>query len=88
MPDRAGEWTTCNLSFRDRPTEKCTIRYRDPIKAIKSLWADPANAEHLVVSPKKVYSDSSKSSRIYSEMWTAKWWHVLQVHKFRCLMLI
>ncbi|KAF8812629.1 hypothetical protein BYT27DRAFT_7220800 [Phlegmacium glaucopus] len=43
-----------------------------------SLWTDPANAEHLVYAPKKVYSDSSKSSHIFSEMWTAKWWQVLQ----------
>jgi len=79
MPDRAGKWTTCDLSFKDRPKEKYTIRFGDPIEAIKSLWADPANAEHLVYAPKKVYSDSSKSSHIFSEMWTAKWWQVLQV---------
>ncbi|KAF8181570.1 hypothetical protein BJ912DRAFT_1023540 [Pholiota molesta] len=60
LPDRAGDWKTEVLSFDDRPEEKFTIRYRDPIEAIRSLWRDPANAEHLVYSPKKIYSDKSQ----------------------------
>lgn len=80
LPERAGEWKTRVLAFNDHPDEKFTIRYRDPIEAIHSLWANPANAEHLVYSPKKVYSNSGPdASHIYSEMWTGKWWSVLQV---------
>jgi len=70
---------TCTLSFKDRPEEKYTIRYHDPVEAIKSLWADPSNADHLVFAPKKIFSDTSKKNRIFSEMWTGKWWHSVQV---------
>lgn len=79
MPERAGEWTTRTLSFKDRPEDTFTIRYRDPIEAIKSLWADPGLADDFTYAPQKVYSDDSKEKRIYNEMWTGKWWHVLQV---------
>ncbi|KAF8911442.1 hypothetical protein CPB84DRAFT_1742860 [Gymnopilus junonius] len=50
----------------------------DPIKAIKTLFADPAFENDHVYGPKKVYTDSSKSSRIFSEMCTRKWWHAIQ----------
>ncbi|KAF5316434.1 hypothetical protein D9619_006912 [Psilocybe cf. subviscida] len=76
--ERAGDWKTQTLSFDDRPDETFTIRYRCPVEAIKSLWADPNNQEHLVFAPKKVYSDETKENRIYNEMWTGQWWHVLQ----------
>ncbi|KAF9471250.1 hypothetical protein BDN70DRAFT_820240, partial [Pholiota conissans] len=54
LPARAGEWKEQPLAFDDRPEDKFTIRYRDPIAAIRSLWADPANQKHLVYSPKKI----------------------------------
>jgi len=79
LPDKAGEWQTKSLSFRDLPGETFTIRHRDPIEAIKSLWRDPNLSPHMVFAPSKVYSDATKSDRIYSEMWTGQWWHALQV---------
>lgn len=79
MPERAGKWTTQTLSFSDCPEDTFTIRYRDPLEAIHSLWADPGLAQDFVFAPQKVFSDKSKSKRIYNEMWTGKWWHVLQV---------
>ncbi len=60
IPDRSGEWMTKDLHFDDLPDQNFTIRYRDPVKAIQSLWADSLNAEHFVYAPKKVYSDNSK----------------------------
>ncbi|KAF8814830.1 hypothetical protein BYT27DRAFT_7056438, partial [Phlegmacium glaucopus] len=73
IPDRAGEWMTRQLVFRDQPEDKYTIRYRDPLEAIKSLWKNPGHARDLVFAPKKVYSDVSWQKCIYSEMWTGKW---------------
>jgi len=70
---------TRTLSFNDKPDDEYTIRYRNPIDAIKSIWEDPANAEHLVFSPKKIFSDTSRTNRIFNEMWTGKWWHSIQV---------
>ncbi|KAH9999164.1 hypothetical protein BJV74DRAFT_877046 [Russula compacta] len=78
IPDRAGDWRTTNLSFSDRPSEKHTIRYRNVVDAIKCLWGDPALSKHMVYAPKKIFSDATKANRIYSEMWTGSWWHVIQ----------
>ena len=82
IPDRSGEWIVKDLHFDDLPNEHFTIRYRDPVKAIRSLWADSLNAKHFVYAPRKVYSDNTKASRIFSEMWTGKWWHAIQVRFF------
>lgn len=79
LPDKAGEWQTKSLSFRDLPGETFTIHHRDPIEAIKGLWQDPNLSPHMVFAPSKVYTDATKLDRIYSEMWTGQWWHVLQV---------
>ena len=85
IPDRAGQWHTKHLSFSDRPSEKHTIRYRGVIDAIKCLWGEPAFSKHMVYAPKKVFSDASRSNRIYSEMWTGSWWHVIQVSRLNSL---
>ena len=79
MPERAGMWQTKQLFFKDSPHEKYTIRFRDPLEAIKSLWKDGELSPTMVFRPAKVYSDEEKTSRIFSEMWTSKWWHVCQV---------
>ncbi|KAF8880698.1 hypothetical protein CPB84DRAFT_1817310 [Gymnopilus junonius] len=78
VPDRTGQWQTRELSFRDKPDEKYTIHFRDPIEAIKTLFMDPAFENDHVYGLKNVYTDSSKSSRIFSEMCTRKWWHAIQ----------
>lgn len=79
LPETAGDWKTKHLSFRDRPGDVYTIRFRDPLEAIKSLWKDSALSPKMKFAPEKIYSDKTKKNRIYSEMWTAKRWHVLQV---------
>jgi len=82
MPDRAGTWQTKALTFRDLPGEEFTIWHRDPMEAIKGLWKDANLSPHMTFAPSKVYVDSTKSDRVYSEMWTSQWWHVLQVCVF------
>jgi len=79
LPEKAGQWQTKHLSFRDRPDEIFTIRFRNPIEAIKTLWKDPYLSSCMVFGPAKVYTNWKKESRIFSEMWTGKWWHILQV---------
>jgi hypothetical protein len=79
VPERAGTWTTKQLSFGDRPGDTHLIRMRDPIQAIRSLLGNPAHAKHVVYAPRKVWSDANKKNRIFSEMWTGQWWHVVQV---------
>ncbi|KAG2747731.1 hypothetical protein P692DRAFT_20737370 [Suillus brevipes Sb2] len=72
-------WHTTYLSFPDDPEERHMVQYRDPLEAIRTLLGNPAHAETIVYKPCKVFSDESKENRIYSEMWTGKWWHALQV---------
>jgi hypothetical protein len=79
IPDRSAKWTTKYLSFPDRPQEKHAIRFRGVTEAIQCLWGDPTLSKDMVYVPKKVFSDSSRENRVYSEMWTGSWWHVIQV---------
>lgn len=78
MPEKGGEWKTQKISFNDTD-DIFTIRYRDPIAAIKSLWMDTQLSPEMVFAGCKIFSDSTRKNRIFSEMWTGKWWHVLQV---------
>lgn len=55
------------------------VRHRDPLEAIKTLLGDPTYANDIVYTPKKVFENKNKDNRIYTEMWTGKWWHAVQV---------
>ncbi|KAJ3493238.1 hypothetical protein NLJ89_g11065 [Agrocybe chaxingu] len=81
IPDRAGIWKTEDLFFDDAPDVPYTIRYRNPLEAIMSLWGDPSLAKHLVYRPQKVFTDEDRTSRVYTEMWTGDWWNGVQVKK-------
>jgi hypothetical protein len=85
LPQRAKQWHKARLAFSDKPEDKHLIQYRDPIEAVKSLFADPAHAEDLVYKPKKLFANQQQkdnNNRIFSEMWTGKWWHSVQVCKY------
>lgn len=87
IPDRA-TWKSKHISFRDLPKEKHLIQYRDPLDAIRSLLGNPSHASHIVYRPSRIFTDSQRKDRIYSEMWTGKWWSSVQVsvfHTFQCL---
>jgi len=88
MPEKAGEWKTKHLVFRDRPEERFIVRHRDPIEAIKSLWKDPEISPQIVVAPQKVFSNKKQDNRIFSEMWTGTWWHAIQVNILLCIRII
>ncbi|KAI1785254.1 hypothetical protein LXA43DRAFT_976331 [Ganoderma leucocontextum] len=78
IPERAGQWYVKRLSFQDRPDQKFTIRYRNVLDGICSLWGDPALSKHLVYKPRHVFTDATRQKRIYSEMSTGNWWHAIQ----------
>ena len=79
IPDQAGTWQTQYLTFKDHPNQTFIIRHRNIIQSIASLWGDPEHAKHLVYAPRKIFTDSHKTNHIFSEMWTGKWWHAIQV---------
>ena len=78
IPDHA-TWKTAKLCFRDREEEEHLVWYRDIIEAIKALLGNPAYAKDIVYRPKRIFTDRSKSKRIFSEMWTGVWWNAIQV---------
>ncbi|KAI0724930.1 hypothetical protein C8Q72DRAFT_786477 [Fomitopsis betulina] len=77
MPARA-EWKEEWLTFKDRPGEHHLVQFRDVIEAIRALLGNPAHADRIVCHPSKLFSSSACDNRIYTEMWTGKWWHALQ----------
>jgi hypothetical protein len=79
IPERAGKWQTRHLTFKDYPDQTFIIRHRNVIESIRSLWGDPAHAKNLVYAPRKIFTDNSRTNRLFSEMWTGKWWHAIQV---------
>lgn len=81
MPARA-EWKEEWLTFKDRPGERHLVQFRDVIEAIRALLGNPAHADRIVYRPSKLFSSSARDNRIYTEMWTGKWWHALQVSHY------
>ncbi|KAH9914312.1 uncharacterized protein B0H18DRAFT_1125649 [Fomitopsis serialis] len=77
LPDRA-EWMERCLSFKDRPNEKHLLQFRDIIQAIRTLLGNPEHADHIVYRPRRIFSDASRTHRLYNEMWTGRWWHAVQ----------
>ncbi|KAH9917784.1 uncharacterized protein B0H18DRAFT_863342, partial [Fomitopsis serialis] len=69
LPERA-EWKERWLSFKDRPNERHLVQFRDIIEAIRTLLGNPAHAGQIVYRPRRIFSDGSRTSRIYHEMWT------------------
>ena len=79
IPERAGVWKSTKLSFNEWPNESFTLRYRDPVEAVKSLWKDPQLSPKMVFQGQKIFSDNTLKNRIFTEIYTAQWWHILQV---------
>ncbi|KAG1845829.1 hypothetical protein F4604DRAFT_1595367 [Suillus subluteus] len=78
VPARA-QWKTRQLWYKSDPEDKHTIYYRNPCDVMQSLLGNPAFTNDIVYRPKKIFTDSSKNTRIYNEMWTGDWWHSVQV---------
>ncbi|KIY61074.1 hypothetical protein CYLTODRAFT_320380, partial [Cylindrobasidium torrendii FP15055 ss-10] len=74
IPRRAGKWHVKHVTYPDRPNEPFTLRHRNIIECIQSLWGDPELEEHIVYQPRRVFTSNNKQCRIYNEMWTGKWW--------------
>ncbi|KAH9910771.1 uncharacterized protein B0H18DRAFT_894472, partial [Fomitopsis serialis] len=77
IPERA-EWMEQWITFKDRPGEQHLIQFRDIIAAIRALLGNPAHADRIVYRPRRIFSDASRKNRIYTEMWTGKWWNAVQ----------
>ncbi|KAI0058305.1 hypothetical protein BV25DRAFT_1919501 [Artomyces pyxidatus] len=54
--------------------EKYPLYYRDPLECIKALYGDPEFAPYLTFAPQRHYVDDDQTIRLYSDMYTGKWW--------------
>lgn len=63
-------------------TETVELWRRDPVECIKELVSNPAFKEKVQYKPRKVYTDASKTNRVYGEMWEGDWWWETQVGGF------
>ena len=47
---------------------------RDTLLCIKHILGNPALSKHVHWQPEKIYTDESRSERIYNEAWTGDDW--------------
>ena len=52
---------------------------REIMECLAALWGDPEFAPILVVVPERHYADADKTTRIYFDLHTGKWWWATQV---------
>ena len=62
-----------------RLMEDCELWFRDPVKCVSELLANPAFIDFISYAPERVYSDNEGRERIFDEIWTANWWWEMQV---------
>ncbi|KAG1771393.1 hypothetical protein EV702DRAFT_1181468 [Suillus placidus] len=72
-------WKTHELWFKNDPEHKHIIYHRNPIDTVRTLLGNPAHANNIVYRPKRVFTNASRDSRIYNEMWTGDWWNTVQL---------
>ena len=64
-------------------TEKVELWQRDPVECIRELFANPAFKDKIHYKPQKVYTNESRTERVYGEMWEGQWWWKTQVTAFK-----
>ena len=60
-------------------TEKVELWRRNPVDCIRELFSNPAFKDNIHYKPQKVYTDGSRTERVYGEMWMGQWWWKAQV---------
>lgn len=60
-------------------TEVVELWRRDPIDCVKELFSNPAFKDKTSYKPRKVFTDESRTERVYGEMWEGEWWWTMQV---------
>ena len=55
------------------------VYHRDILECIQSLLGDPEFADKLKFAPEKHYTGPDRLNRVYSDVYTGKWWWKVQV---------
>lgn len=59
--------------------EAFDIYHRDILECIKTLYGNPEFLPYLAFKPERHYVDEDMTIRLYSEMYSGKWWWSTQV---------
>ncbi|KAG8823085.1 hypothetical protein FRC19_004644 [Serendipita sp. 401] len=60
------------------PLDPITLFYRNPIHLVEDLFSRPSLSPAMEFSPRRVWEDDAKDTRIYNEMSTGDWWWRVQ----------
>ncbi|KAF9226844.1 hypothetical protein BS17DRAFT_794275 [Gyrodon lividus] len=66
------------LWFKCDPDDKHFLHHCSPLEAIETLLGNPTYSKDVVYRPKCIFTDATKKTRIYHEMWTRNWWYGIQ----------
>lgn len=55
------------------------VIYRDPLEVIQDIYGSPTYCEQMKFAPERHWEDEDRTSRVYHEMHTGKWWWRKQV---------
>ncbi|KAI0343815.1 hypothetical protein BDW22DRAFT_1477302 [Trametopsis cervina] len=58
--------------------ETFDVWHRDVLDCVRALFSDKAFAPFLVFAPERHYSDDTRTSRLYHDIHTGKWWWTTQ----------
>ncbi len=59
----------------EKRTERLELWQRNPVDCIKELISNPAFAEYMRYAPEHHFEDPNSKKPLYSEIWSANWWH-------------
>ena len=59
--------------------EAFDVWHRDILECIQSLIGDPEFVGKLQLAPERHYTDKDRLNRVYSDVYTGKWWWKIQV---------
>jgi Plavaka transposase len=59
-------------------TETCDVHFCNIQDCIQALLNNATLTEHMVFAPEKHYTDESKTTQMYHDMYASKWWWATQ----------
>lgn len=74
------QWEHHTLRLNDEESApEIELWCRNPVDALRSLWANPALLQFMKFAPERQFSDDEMDCRLYNEVNTCNWWWEKQV---------
>ncbi|KAI0336980.1 hypothetical protein BDW22DRAFT_1340702 [Trametopsis cervina] len=75
LPNRRPRFTRAEIEVEG---EAFDVWYRDVLDCVRALFSDESFAPFLVFAPERHYGDEARTSRLYHDVYTGKWWWTTQ----------